>query len=275
MWIFNLIFGKIFYLILLPFHNMSPWFGMIFISFLTALLMLFIFRHTSNQEGIRHVKNKIKAYLLELRLFNDNLGLSLKSQGNILRTNLKYIGYSAKPMLVMIIPLILILIQLNFWFGYKALSIGQEAILKVKLEESYNPLETDIKIEPLSSLTIETSPLRIIEDNEINWRFRAKENGTYNLTLALKGQKFTKQVIVTQKSINKISPLKIRRNFIDEVLYPAEAPFKKDSPIKSVEITYPTKSMNLFGWHIHWLIAYFALSIIFGFAFKGICKVEI
>lgn len=275
MHVFNLIFGKIFDLILLPFHNMSPWIGMIVISFLTGLFMLFIFRYTSNQEGIRFVKNKIKAYLLELRLFNDNLRISLKSQGNILRTNLKYISYTAKPMLVMIIPLILILIQLNFWFGYNPLSVGQEAILKVKLEEGYNPVETDIKIEPSPSLTIETPPLRIIEDNEINWRFRVNEKGTYNLTLALKGEKFTKKVTASQKSINKISPFKIRRNFIDEILYPTEAPFKKDSPIKSIEITYTTKGMNLFGWHIHWLIAYFALSIIFGFAFKGVFKIEI
>jgi len=33
--------------------------------------------------------------------------------------------------------------------------------------------------------------------------------------------------------------------------------------------------MRIFGWHIHWLIVYFALYIILGFAFMGIFKVEI
>ena len=33
--------------------------------------------------------------------------------------------------------------------------------------------------------------------------------------------------------------------------------------------------MNLSGWHIHWLVVYFALSIILGFGFKGVFKVEI
>ncbi len=133
MWIFNSAFGKIFNLIFFPFRSMNPWVGMILISFLTALLMLFVFRFTSNQEGIKRVKNKIKAHLLELRLFKDSMSLSFKAQGNILRCNLRYISYSTKPMLVMIIPLILILIQLNFWFGYEALTPGQETILKVKL----------------------------------------------------------------------------------------------------------------------------------------------
>lgn len=275
MWVFNSIFGKIFDIIFLPFRSMSPWVAMIIVSFVTGLLMLFIFRFTSNQKGIKKVKNKIKAHLLELRLYKDSLSISLKAQGNILRCNLKYISYSAKPMLVMIIPIILILIQLNFWFGYESLAPGQKAIFKVKLKDNYNPLEIDLNVESSSGLTIETLPLRMEEENEINWRISAKEKGIHNINVILKGERVTKTVAVAQKPLSKISPIKIRRNFIDELLYPVEAPIKGDMPIKSLEITYPTKGMNLFGWHIHWLIVYFALSIIFGFAFKGILKIEI
>lgn len=275
MWVFNSIFGKIFDIIFLPFRSMSPWVAMIIVSFMTGLLMLFIFRFTSNQKEIKKVKNKIKAHLLELRLYKDSLSISLKAQGNILRCNLKYISYSAKPMLVMIIPIILILIQLNFWFGYESLAPGQKAIFKVKLKDNYNPLEIDLNVESSSGLTIETLPLRMDEENEINWRISAKEKGIHNLNIMLKGERITKTVAVAQKPLSKISPIKICRNFIDELLYPVEAPIKSDMPIKSLEITYPTRSMNLFGWHIHWLIVYFALSIIFGFAFKGILKIEI
>lgn len=275
MWVFNSIFGKIFNIIFLPFRSMSPWVAMIIVSFMTGLLMLFIFRFTSNQKEIKKVKNKIKAHLLELRLYKDSLSISLKAQGNILRCNLKYISYSAKPMLVMIIPIILILIQLNFWFGYESLAPGQKAIFKVKLKDNYNPLEIDLNVESSSGLTIETLPLRMEEENEINWRISAKEKGIHNINVILKGERVTKTVAVAQKPLSKISPIKIRRNFIDELLYPVEAPIKSDMPIKSLEITYPTKGMNLFGWHIHWLIIYFALSIIFGFAFKGILKIEI
>lgn len=275
MWVFNSIFGKIFDIIFLPFRSMSPWVAMIIVSFMTGLLMLFIFRFTSNQKGIKKVKNKIKAHLLELRLYKDSLSISLKAQGNILRCNLKYISYSAKPMLVMIIPIILILIQLNFWFGYESLAPGQKAIFKVKLKDNYNPLEIDLNVESSSGLTIETLPLRMEEENEINWRISAKEKGIHNINVIFKGERVTKTVTVAQKPLNKISPIKIRRNFIDELLYPVESPIKGDMPIKSLEITYPTRSMNLFGWHIHWLIVYFAISIIFGFAFKGILKIEI
>lgn len=41
---------------------------MIFLSLLTVL-MLFIYKKTSNQSGIKEAKNLIKGYLLEIRLF--------------------------------------------------------------------------------------------------------------------------------------------------------------------------------------------------------------
>ncbi len=275
MWIFNSIFGKIFEFIFIPFRNLSPWIGMILISLLTGLLMLVIFRYTSNQEGIKRVKNKIKAHLLEIRLFKDSLALSLKAQGNILRSNIRYIGYSGKPMLVMIIPLILILIQLNFWFAYQSLRPGEVTILKVKLQEGQNILDLDLKVEPPPSLAIETPPLRIEEQQEINWRLRAREKGLHSLTFEINGQSFTKKIAVAQKPLTRISPLKVQRNFFDQLFNPGEAPLSKDIPVKSIEVKYPPKNMNLFGWHIHWIIVYFALSIIFGFALKGVFKVEI
>ncbi|HEB35422.1 hypothetical protein LCGC14_1405220 [marine sediment metagenome] len=282
MWIFNSVFGKIFDFIFFLFRSMNPWIGMILISVLTALLMLFVFRFTSNQEGIKRVKNKIKAHLLELRLFKDSMSLSFKAQGNILRYNLRYISYSTKPMLVMIIPLILILIQLNFWFGYEALTPGQETILKVKLEEGHNPLDIDISLEPSSGFDIQTPPLRIEEEREINWRLQAREKGVHDLTFIVNGQKFTKKVSVAQRPLSKISPLKVKRNFINELINPGESPFPGDSPIKAIEVKYQSKDMNLFGWSIPWLfgippwlVVYFALSIILGFVLKGIFKVQI
>lgn len=237
--------------------------------------MLFIFHLTSNQEGIKKAKNKIKAHLLEIRLYKDSLEISLKAQGKILLTNLKYISHSTKPMLVMFIPVILILVQLNFWFGYESLKPGESVILKVKLEPEYSALDTAISIDASPAIQIETSPLRIEEDSEINWRFSAKEKGIHNLNILIKGQKITKKISVDQRALSKISPLKYQSNFFKQLFYPAEAPIGKEFPVKSVEVTYPERRMNFLGLGVHWLIAYFALSIIFGFAFKGVFKVEI
>jgi uncharacterized membrane protein (DUF106 family) len=272
---FNSIFGKLFEFLFLPFRSMNPWMGMIFISILTGLLMLFIFRYTSNQKGIKRVKNKIKAHLLELRLYKDSLSLSLKAQGKILLANFKYISYSTKPMLVMIIPLILILIQLNFWFAYDSLQEGQNVILKVKLKQDYSPLDTPLTIVPSSAIEIDSLPLRIERDKEIDWRLSINKNGVHDLKLSLGNQTFTKKISVGTSPLSKISPLKVEKNFLSQLTYPSEPPLPKNSPVKTIEIVYPQRNLSLFGWRIHWIVGYFLLSIIFGFALKGVFKVEI
>ena len=286
MWVFNTIFSKIFDLLFLPFRAMSPWIGMLLISFLVGLLMLVIYRYTSNQEGIKRTKDKIKAHLLEIRLFSDSLSVTMKAQGNILLANLKYMGYAFKPLLIMIIPLVLILIQMNFWFGYNSLSPEEPFLVKIELEKEYNPMEVDIKLEAPPALTVETLPLRIAEDNEINWRLSAKENGTHDLIIMFAGQRITKKVTVAGKPLSKLSPKRLKGNVFEILMNPAEAPITESTPIKSVEISYPEKQMSVLGFTIpslslfgslvpSWLIVFFVLSIIFGFAFKGIMGVEI
>ena len=148
MWTFNSIVAKIFEVLFLPFRSLSPWWGMLVVSLLTGLGMLLIFKYTSNQAGIRRTKDRIKAHLLEMRLYQDSLRNSFKAQGGILKANLKYMSHSLKPLLVMFVPVILILIQLNFWFAYRPLKPGEPVLLKLKLKESFSPMETEIELQP-------------------------------------------------------------------------------------------------------------------------------
>ncbi len=275
MWFVNSFLNKFFSLLFSPFRHLNPWFGMVFVSFLTGLLMLLIFRLTSNQAGIKNVKDKIKAHLLELRLFNDNLNVSLKAQSQILRYNLRYIGYSFKPLLVMIIPLILILVQLNVWFGYEPILPGESAILKVKLEETAKLLELPATVEPPVGIMVETPALRVEDEKEIDWRIRADSRGVHELNLKIGGQTSMKSIAVGVGPLDRISPIMVKRGLLREVLYPGEKPLPSSGLVKSIEISYSPKRMNLFGLRVHWLIAYFALSIIIGFALKRPFKVEI
>lgn len=275
MGIFNFAFGKIFDFIFLPFRALDPWAAMIAVSFLTGLLMLFVFRRTSNQEGIRGAKDKIKAHLLELRLYKDSLAQQLNSQGKILRANFRYIGYALKPMLIMIVPVMLILIQLNLWFGSRPLDIGQTALVKIKLTSRANPLQTDIRLETPAGVAVETPALRIEDEREIAWRVRAAENGVHVLTFRFGDAVFTKVLSVGQGRLSRINAVKPSSAFWSQVFNPGEKPLPKGAPIESVEIAYPPLRLSLFGWRMHWLVAFFALSIAFGFAFKGVFKVEI
>ena len=276
MWAFNSIFGKIFDILFLPFRGLnSPWWGMLAISFLTGLLMLFIFKFTSNQSGIRRTKDLIKAHLLEMRLYNDSMRNQFKAQGSILKANFKYMSHSLKPLLVMFIPIILILIQLNFWFAYDSLEPGEAALFKVTLKEAINPLETEVRLQPAPGLTIETPPLRIEEEGEVDWRISFTEAGVHNLEIAVGSERVTKTVAVAERSLSRLSPLRLEKGFWRELGYPTERPLEKDSAVSRIEVVYPTSGLPFLGWNMHWLIAFFILSVLIGFSLKGFFGVEI
>ena len=275
MTILNAVLNTVFAAILWPVRGLGPWPAMILVSLLTSFLMLFIFRHTSNQAGIKKEKNRIKAHLLELRLFKDNMGVQLRAQGRILLANFRYIGHNMKPMLVMIVPVLLVLIQLNLWFGAESLKPGDPVLVKVRLVKGQYPSEVPAAIAASPELDVETPALRIEDEAEIDWRLRAKTPGPGRLTFTVGGETIVKEAAVGATRLAPIAVLKPGRNILDRIFNPGEAPLPAASVVRSVELRYPAASMSLFGWHIHWLIVYFVLSIAFGFAFKGVFKVEI
>jgi uncharacterized membrane protein (DUF106 family) len=273
--IVNLVFGRVVDLIMLPFRGLSPWFGMTAVSLLTALLMLEVYKLTSNQAAIRRAKDRIKAHLLELRLFKDNMRVTLAAQGAILKANFAYMAANLKPLAVMIVPLVLVLAQLSLWFDRAPLRPGDETLVKAGLETTADPVGLGLELEPPPGLEITAPPVRIPDQNEVVWRVKALAPGTGRLLLRAGGQAVEKSVTIDGKPLTKVSTLASRGSFWKRLLYPGEPPLPKGTPVRTIEVLYPAKTLTAFGLRVHWLVAYLVLSIAFGFAFKGVFKVEI
>ncbi len=271
----NALLNRLFDVLLYPFRSLDAWWGMIVVSLLTGLLMLAVFRVTSNQAGIRAAKDRIKAHLLEMRLFKDNFRVSLGAQRQIMTANLKYLGYSAKPLLVMIVPLVLMLIQLNFWFGYEPLAVGEPAILKVRLAAGVDPLKTELSLETPSLILVDSPALRLADEHEVDWRIRPQAAGTAVLTVAVGGVRCEKSIRAGGAFLSRLSPMRVGGRFPGPLLYPGEAPLPSTGPVTAIEVAYAERRLPFLGLRLHWLVAYFALSVVIGFALKRPFKVEI
>ena len=129
--ILNFLFEAVFY----PFQSFPPIWGLFFISVLTGVLMLLVFKRISNQEGIRRIKNRIKAHLLEMRLYKDDIRLSFRVMGALLIDNFKYLTFALRPMLVLMIPVLLILIHTGTRYAQRPLQNGESAIVTTELFE--------------------------------------------------------------------------------------------------------------------------------------------
>jgi hypothetical protein len=273
--VLNSLLLKAFGLLLLPLRPLGPWPTMIVVSLLTGFLMLAIFRWTSNQAGIRRAKDRIKAHLLELRLYRDNFGQSLRSQGRVLAANGRYVGYAVKPMLIMIVPVMLVLVQLDLRYGRRPLRVGEEATVRVKTASGVDPLSLGLDLEVPKGIALTTPALRIPEEREIDWRIRADAPGRYGLDFRWPDGAESKSVCVETDRLSVVSTKRTAGGILDRIAHPGERGLPASGPLASIEVEYPAQRMNVFGGRMHWLVAYLGLSILLGFAFKGVFKVEV
>jgi uncharacterized membrane protein (DUF106 family) len=275
MHVVNLVFGGIVGAVLWPFRGLGPWPGLIVVSLLTALLMLEVYKLTSNQAAIRRAKDRIKAHLLEMRLYQDNMRVTFRAQGAILKANLAYMAANLKPLAVMIVPLVLILAQLSVWYDRAPLTVGEETLVKARFDQAVEPLTLDLALETPPGIEITAPVVRIADEHEAVWRIKAVAPGAGRLVVRTGRLAVEKTVSVGAPALARVSARASRGSFWERVLYPGEPPLPSSTPVRSVEVLYPAARLAVFGIGVHWLVAYLILSIVFGFALKGVFKVEI
>ncbi len=267
----NAIMTAIFDALLRPFAGLSPWYGIAVVSLLTGVMMLAVFRYTSNQRAIRRAKDRIRAHLLELRLYRDDVGVLLRAQKDILLNNLIYLAHSLVPLAVMILPVVLILMQLNVRYGYQPLRPGESVIVAAKLKPGVE-LAQPLQLVAPSGLTVETPPLRIPALGELDWRVRGERPGAYELHIIV-GDRDAEKSLVVSDGWARVSR-QVSRGFLERLSNPGELPAMHEG-FESVAVDYRPAALPFWRWNVHWLLAYFVLSIAFGFALRGVLKVEI
>jgi uncharacterized membrane protein (DUF106 family) len=271
----NAALRPVFDALLLPFAGLPPIVSLILVSLVVAVLMLVVFKRTSDQVALAAVKRKIHAGLFEIRLFNDDLRAILRAQGEILRHNLTYFRLSLWPMVYLLPPLVLVIAQLQFHYGYEGLQPGQRALLTVDLEPA-----TVTATRPTATLAVpdglkaETEAVWIPADSQLLWRLFAEREGDYELGLDVAGTRVTKSVRVTPRTV-RLSPERVDSGFVSQLLYPAEPPLPSGSPVRAIHLSYPDREVSVLGYGMHWMIPFFALSIVFAFALRGAFKVTI
>lgn len=276
----NALLRPVFELALSPFRGLPPLVGLVVVSLVTAIAMLLIFKKTSNQVGIAAVKRRIHASLFEIRLFNDDLRAIMRAQMEILRHNLTYLRLSAVPMLWTLPPLILVIAQLQFHYGYQGLEVGRSTLLKVELQSSEDDASwsdaprPSISLEAPPGIRVETEGVWIPSLSEMDWRIRPAQAGEHTISVLLDGQSYEKSVTVSDDVVLR-SPSRLGRGFLNQLLYPAEPALPAGSPVRSISIGYPDASVSVFGLPIHWMIVYFVLAIVLAFALRNTFKVQI
>ncbi len=268
--IINHIINVFFSFLLFPFRNTHVWFGIIFTGTVTAVMMLCILKYFSDQKKIYICKERIIAFILEMRLFNYSVSHVLTAQRGLFGAVSKYTFLMFKPMLAGLIPFLVLIVQLNLHYGYEPLRPGDQTILTVQLS-SPQGLSEPAELSVPDGIIVETPALRVTGKDQIVWRLMADKEGLYEISVKAAGSTFEKQINIS--SAGQVSPFREGRNFFHRVLYPGEKTIPQGE-VLFISIDYSARQLGFLWWSFHWIYGFILVTLIAGFMFKSKVGVE-
>lgn len=245
---------------------LGPLATLIVVSGATGILLLFVYRHASNQAGIKQVRSEVTANLLAIKLYRDELSVMFRSQRRLLWATVRLMGYQVKPLLVMIVPMTLLLAQMAMWYQFRPFRTGEPIVIKITVRPGAEETLTKLSISDLGGLEAATPAVRIAPEREYVQRFVGRRDETHSLRI---GDASLVVPVAVGNSFERVRPVS-GETFWDLLLYPGGSRIPTDSAIARMHVAYPERKLHVpvLSWLFafvgldHWLMHFFVLSTV-------------
>jgi len=194
----------------------------------------------------------------------------------------RYLAYALAPLLVMLAPVWLILVNLEFRYDYRPFQPGEEFLLKVRLKGFAESQLDHLALELPPGLEVAAGPVRIAEHNwnertaliESDWRLRVKQAGALPLQFKLGDELVAEQVVLAGASARpRLDPVR-PSSFWQSLWHPPLQPLPTHSPIQEISVAYPRADIPFFGWKAWWVWPFLAVMFVAAFLLRGLIGVE-
>jgi len=250
----------------------SPLAIVVVLSLVVGLLMVVLFGYTSDQKAIGIAKDQLKAHLLAVRLYRDQIPVVMGSYGKILRGTGRYLKLAFKPLLYVIIPITLLIVQIDRYLGQTPLPVNAPFLFTVQFNGSDGLNDVTLDLPPEIAMT--APPVHVAAENAIVWRLAGSKEGKYEVKIAAAGQNAAKSVCVGS-GLARISTVRLRGQFWRRMFSSAEPSLPQNRVIDSISINYPDRNIDVAGYGINWIWLFFILSMVAGFVFKELLGIQI
>ena len=254
----------------MPSH--TPLLLVLAISIVIGLLMVIVFRYTSDQKAIGRAKDRLKAHLLAVRLFQDQLPVVMRAYGRILRGTGSYLRLAFTPFLIAILPITFLIVQLDRYFGWLPLQPAQTFLVEAQVEDPAALNEASLQLPP--ELSSSAPAVHVPQEKEVVWRVVAERAGNYNIQITSAGHTVSKQVVVAP-GLARVSPVRSKGNFWERVFTSGEPALADNSPVQSIAINYAPREINFAWMEWNWIVLFFVVSLIAGFIFKSVLGIQV
>lgn len=263
---------------LAPFAGLQALWGLLAVSIIAGIILVYIYGKISNQAALKRVKKRITAGIYESVLYRHDLPTSLRAQGGMLLGGVRYFALAVPPLIVLLIPSLVILAQLNLRYGARALQAGEHAVVTVHLADEDALFTTELSAhDPAVQVT---PPLRDLDSQSVSWRVDAPKAQSLNqatpatLALAVNGVLVQEPLFTGQQPA--ILPTAKHTAPWWQLLYPgASVAQELRSQVRSITVSYPEQELSVAGITVHWLLLFVLVSILAGLVASKAIGIEV
>jgi len=244
---------RIFDRLLAPLELFGFPFALVVTSAVFGILALIAFKHLSAQGRIKGAKEKIKAHLIEIRIYQDDLAIVGRAIGKVLLRNLQYLGLNLAPFVPLSIPFVLVLAQLVVRYGFEPVRVhpqdeailpGRGTMIEVELAGARAGDVSGLRIDLPDGVRALSPLVRIPSDGRAYQEVVAFAPVIGEIGFVLADGTRASKAMVAGVTSGPLQPERARGSF-SGLLWPAEDTLASDSPFERVRLEYPERRM---GW---------------------------
>ena len=243
------------------------------ISLVIGLVMVIVFGYTSDQKAIHIAKDRLKAHLLALRLFQDQIHVVLRSYGRIVLATGHYLRLAFKPLLFVIVPMTFLIVQLDRYLGSVPLATGQSFLVKARMDNPDFLNEASLQLP--DGLATTAPAVHVPAENEVAWRVVAAKDRRLQRERSSLGPDFLQARGRRLLDLPRLSSIRLRGQFWERIFVSGEPALPENSFIQAIDVQYPDRNIAFAGIEWNWIWLLLVLSMVAGFLFKSILGIEI
>jgi hypothetical protein len=200
------------------------------ISLAAGWLLGYGFLRLSHRTALAASLNRLRAHLMELRLFADEPSLVWRAQFDLLKANGSFLWNMLRPLAVLALPTALLMWQLEAYYARQPLTVAEPT--RITLESTQTAT-----LNSSPAITVETQGIRWNSGRLVSWRIRPASNGIAQLPFTVNGQPALAEIAV--------GPAFLR--------LPAQQSLRiADLHRATLHIDYPERRYSLAGLSISW-----------------------
>jgi uncharacterized membrane protein (DUF106 family) len=235
-----------------------PVLGLTVLAALSGGSMLWVIRRTSDRTGMKAAKNRVRAALLQLRVNADAPRATWRAQRSLLAANLNYLAFALRPALWIILPVAILLLHLQAFYGRAPLPVGRETIVTMGMARDWNANSPPPQLSAPPEVRIVGPPVRAVAAREMSWRIEPVRAISGTLTFLVDGQPVRKMIEAGTRQ--RFIPRRRVSSQLEALRSPDERRILLEQ-VAWIEIRYPDASLSIFGLRWNWLAWFFVVSV--------------